>query len=256
MAILTLTTDYGDKDYYVGALKGALLASNPSLNIADISHQIPPFDIVHAAYVVKNAYSFYPKDTLHFVGVNNQNPEEEDFILARLGDHWILAPDNGLVSLISSDGIGEVFRYLKKNHQWSSFHESIGWMVAKFFSSPPPGEYSEAVSSMNNAIALTAIGGENDIRGAIVHIDNYGNLVSNIHRDLFQEVCQQRAFEILLKPHLTVNAVLNSLAGVPVGDTFALFNAAGFLTFGVCMGDGSTLHGISKGSTLQIKFRP
>ena len=83
MAIITLTTDFGLHDYYVGIIKGAILCQNPNVNIVDISHNIDAYDIVQASFIIKNTYKAFPKDTVHIVSVNNFINTEKSFIAIR-----------------------------------------------------------------------------------------------------------------------------------------------------------------------------
>lgn len=103
MPIVTLTTDFGVRDFYAGALKGALLRRSPGLQMVDISHDIKPFDIVQGAYVVQHAWPEFPEGTIHIIGVNCVYDKPHRFLAARRHGHYFIAPDNGLLTLLFPD---------------------------------------------------------------------------------------------------------------------------------------------------------
>jgi len=253
MSIITLTTDFGLQDYYVGALKGALLSKLPELQIIDISHQIRAFDLLHAAYVIRHAYHLYPKGTIHFLGITNPTDQSESLLLAKLNDQWILTPDNGILSLIGKEKVGDVYVVGKFSTDWKNSYQNLA-SVLQTILPLPPGPNSVLTQDYLKSLHLQPIQGQHDIQGIIMHIDNYGNLVSNIHSMLFEQIGQGRPFEIQLKPRLRVNKISTSLQGVAAGDNFVVVNAAGLLSFGVCMGNAAALHSLEKGANIQIQF--
>jgi S-adenosylmethionine hydrolase len=110
MQIVTLTTDFGHKDYYQGLLKGAILSKTPTVQLVDISHDIESYDIVHGAFVLKNAFSAFPKGTIHLIIVTNSTERRQKFLAFEYKGHYFLGPDNGLFSLILEKLPKEVYR--------------------------------------------------------------------------------------------------------------------------------------------------
>src|ERR1051326_4797986 len=100
MAIITLTTDLGLKDHYVSAVKGAILSQLPDVNIVDISHLVPTFDIVQAAYILKNAYPNFPPGTVHIIGVNAEASVKTPHIALSVSGHFFIGADNGIFSFL------------------------------------------------------------------------------------------------------------------------------------------------------------
>lgn len=255
MPIITLTTDFGPHDYYLGALKGALISKIPDLQIIDITHQVPAFDVLQAAYVLRNCFQYYPKDTIHYVGISNQVDQPEDLLLARLKDQWVLATDNGLLSLISEEKIKAVYWVGKVSPFWPDQYQLLAKMVSGIIDAPPPGPHAKAVSDYRRSLNMQPIQGPDHIQGVMVHVDHYGNLISNIHESLFEQICGERPFVIQLKPNLSVRQISESLQGCAVGDPFVMINAAGYLTFGIALGNAAELHGLEKGGTIHIQFK-
>ena len=103
MPLITLTTDFGTKDHFVGAVKGAIYSSISDAKIVDISHRISPFNITETAYILKNAYKNFPPGTIHIVGVDSELSDDNKHIAMLLNGHYFVCPDNGLISLIASE---------------------------------------------------------------------------------------------------------------------------------------------------------
>jgi S-adenosylmethionine hydrolase len=101
MSIITLTTDYGLKDHFVGALKGKILSEYPEISIVDISHDIDPFNTVEASYIIGAAYASFPKGTVHIIGVDIELNKENNHIVMQWNDHYFIAADNGILSMLS-----------------------------------------------------------------------------------------------------------------------------------------------------------
>ena len=103
MPLVTLTTDFGIKDHYIGALKGAMMAAVEGIQIVDISHHIQPYHIAECAYVLKNAYHHFPKGSIHIVGVDTQWTEENRHILVLVDGHYFITANNGVIALITQE---------------------------------------------------------------------------------------------------------------------------------------------------------
>ena len=99
MPIVTLTTDFGEKDHYVGAVKGAIYSELDSVRIVDISHSISPFHITEAAYIIQNAYHSFPKGTIHIIGIDSELNPENRHIAVALDGHYFICANNGIISL-------------------------------------------------------------------------------------------------------------------------------------------------------------
>ena len=111
MSIITLTTDYGLKDHFVGALKGKILSEYPEAQIIDISHDIDPFNIVEASYIIGAAYSSFPKGTIHLIGVDMELNKENLHIVMQWNDSYFIAADNGILSMLSQKIVPQKTNY-------------------------------------------------------------------------------------------------------------------------------------------------
>ncbi|MBT8183379.1 MAG: SAM-dependent chlorinase/fluorinase, partial [Eudoraea sp.] len=103
MAVITLTTDFGLKDHFVGAIKGTIYRELADARIVDISHDISPFNIHECAYLLKNSYKAFPEGTIHIVGVDSEPTKENQHIAVLVDGHYFISANNGVVSLITSE---------------------------------------------------------------------------------------------------------------------------------------------------------
>ena len=131
MQIVTLTTDFGQKDYYAAVLKGAILSKNPTLNIVDISHNINNYDIVQAAYIFKNAWKAFPKGTIHLISVGESLSLDSGLIAFPFEKHFFVGPNNGIFSLVFSQLPKTVYALPKKDqpHPEQVYANTIGQIV-------------------------------------------------------------------------------------------------------------------------------
>ena len=109
MPIITLTTDFGTKDYFLPVIKGAILSATPQAQLIDITHAITPYDIVEAAFIFQNCWHRFPKGTVHLISVNDYYSKDARYIAFEKEGHFFIGPDNGLFSLIL---LGPICSYL------------------------------------------------------------------------------------------------------------------------------------------------
>ena len=110
MPIVTFTSDFGLNDYYVALIKGAMLCENPNLNIVDITHNINNYDIVQAAFILKNSYESFPKGTIHILSVNSFHDRKRKFLAIRHNEHYFVGPDNGIFSLLFDEIPKDIYK--------------------------------------------------------------------------------------------------------------------------------------------------
>ena len=102
MSIITLITDFGTKDHFVAKIKGAIISDLPQASIVDVSHQISPFNIMEAAYVIENSYQHFPEKTIHIIGVDSEKTIEQSQLVIILDNHYFICANNGIMSLLAS----------------------------------------------------------------------------------------------------------------------------------------------------------
>ena len=204
MSIITLTTDFGIKDHFTANIKGAIFSELPDVNIVDISHQISPFNILEAAYIIQNSYTSFPINTIHIIGVDSElNPENKHLVVKFEGQYFICA-DNGIMSMaclnIEPEEIVEINIHdnLISNFSVLDVFVKVACHISRGGKLEVIGKNIDKIKSVKN---LTPFINEskNQIIGNVIYIDNYGNVVTNITKPFFREISKSRDFEISVR---------------------------------------------------------
>ena len=247
MALLTLTSDIGDQDYLVGAAKAQLLQINPGFSIVDISHNIPPFNFPHAAYVCRSAIKNFPEYTYHIILVNLFENKPRQLLLAFHDNQYILCADNGLITMILEQKPELVIGIPLDN---KTEINTITCIV----------KMGETINQMVNGDSIKNIGlhdisymeknppkpliTDKMIEGQIIFIDNFENVIVNITRDEFEKQRKGRNFRIEFKRDEIIDKINESYADVEEGKKLALFNSAGYLEIAINKGNAAGLFGL------------
>lgn len=256
MHIVTLTTDFGWKDYYVGMLKGGILSHNIPVNLVDITHDIDNYNIAQAAFILKNCYKSFPRGTIHLLSVNNFYAAERRYLAILYQNHYFIGADNGIFSLLCDGAVPE-WCYELPSLQADSvtdvkqiFVRAIGHLLQ--------GKALQDIGTPSNRIlqriAIQPIIFKNQIRGTVIHIDNYENVILNIDKSLFERVGKGRPFELYFKRFDPITTVSRNYADVPEGDVLCLFNAAGFLEIAIHLDKAASLLGLNVDDAIQLDF--
>lgn len=273
MPIITLTTDFGIKDHFVGAVKGAIYCNLPDAKIVDISHLISPFNITEAAYVLRNAYKNFPKGSIHIVGVDSELSIKNKHLVIELDNHFFICPDNGIISMITSEFTPKKIIEITPNTTKSSFavldvFVKVACHIANNGSLTDIGceidDYKKLIEIQPKVNQKQSI-----IKGEVIYIDNYGNVISNISKPLFDSIANNRNFTVtarryhFTKIHEQYNDIVNynnEYINLYDGDKLALFNTAGFLEIAIyrsnldTVGGASSLLGLDYRDTIAIEF--
>jgi len=255
MPFVTLTTDFGTRDYYVGALKGALLRRIPTLQLVDISHDIAPFDIVQGAFVVAHIWSEFPEGSIHLIGINCVYQAEYRFVAARHEGHFFIAPDNGLLSLLFSQISPENLRNLPVNpYEHFAVKNIFAEAAAHLHQGNPFESLGEFAAPLLERISIQPVITPMQMRGTVIHVDNFDNVVVNIRREMFEKTANGRPFSLYFKRNDPILQLSGNYCDVVIGETLCLFNAAGFLEIAVNMGRAATLWGLKVEDVVEVVF--
>lgn len=262
-SIITLTSDYGSADPYVGAMKGVILNVNPEATIMDISHDVAPFDILDGALTIVQAYCYYPPRTLHMVIVDPGVGTQRRPILAVGEQHYFIAPDNGVLSLVFDREERLSVRHIMSEHYFLSpisntFHgRDIFAPVAGWFSKgTEPSNFGPEISDF---VRLTAPKpkalNEKLMKGVVLKVDNFGNAITNFTSSdvpqLFGEA--PPAFKIVAgKQEITKLNRIYAEGGA--GEVFAIVGSSGFLELATSRGGAARVLGLQRGSEIGLMF--
>jgi S-adenosyl-L-methionine hydrolase (adenosine-forming) len=259
MTIITLTTDWGCANHYVGAVKGNLLKLIPGATIIDISHQVPAFDIMQASFVLKNAYPHFPQGTIHLVGVNTEAGLQNPHIAVSHQGHYFIGADNGIFSLLfENQPESAVELEIIQDSDYFTFSTRDVFAVAasmiaggKAFS-----ELGRPHGELNQRIPFKPVIYPEKIIGKVIFIDNYENVLVNIDKEIFRQVGKNRPFSIGFRsPGHSISQIHQAYADVVPGEKLALFGSTGFLEIAINQGKASSLLGLYMNDTVSIEFK-
>ncbi|MDD7887790.1 S-adenosyl-l-methionine hydroxide adenosyltransferase family protein [Flavivirga sp. 57AJ16] len=275
MAIITLTTDFGEKDHFAGATKGAIYSELPDARIVDISHSISPFSIPEAAYIIKNVYSSFPKGTIHIIGIDSEITPENKHIAVKLDDHFFICANNGIMSMIcaeiSPDKIVEINIHDKIQTSFPVLDVFVkaACHIARGGTLEIIGKTIDEIKPIKNVVPYVN-DDKTQIIGRVIYIDNYGNVITNIKRSFFEAIQKGRDFEISARNNKFktiyekysdfVNFEIEESKRNDEGRGLVVFNSGDFLEIAVyksnssTVGSASTLMGLDLMDTVSVNF--
>ena len=204
MSIVTLTTDFGNKDYSVAAVKGAILSTIKNPKIIDISHQIEPYNVTQAAYVLKNAYKNFPQGSIHIVGVESEITPENGHIAMYFDGHYFIGADNGIFTMIKGEIKADKIVIININNQNAISFPALDTFIKVAAHLSRNGSLEvigKATNEIRELVELKPVVNAkvDQIVGSVIYVDNYGNVITNITRKLFNEVGKSRKYTIFAR---------------------------------------------------------
>ncbi|MBG6111697.1 S-adenosylmethionine hydrolase [Flavobacterium sp. CG_23.5] len=275
MSIITLTTDYGLKDHFVGALKGKILSEYSEATIIDISHEVDPFNTVEASYIIGASFSSFPKGTVHLIGVDMEFNKENQHIVMQWNDHYFIAADNGILSMLSQKIVPQKIVAINIHDRLPSeatdldVFVKVACHIAKGGLLNVIGKEIKSIKQVTDLQAVVSDDG-NSLKGHVIYIDHFGNVITNISKKYFIEVAKGRPYEIVLKTK-NIKTILPNYSAIassdkyPIkyyeGEKLAIFNEAGFLEIAIFrsnpsnVGSANSLLGLNYRDVINIVFR-
>jgi len=247
MPLLTLTSDIGNQDYLVGAVKAKLMQINPEFAFIDISHCVPPFNYPQAAYICRSAFANFPDFTYHLILVNLFETRPDHLLLAFHNNQYFLCADNGLLTMILETRPDMVIGIpLDKNVIRNTLHcaDIMGQTVNKLVQGESIKNLGIPDINFIEKNALRPLLGQTWIEGQIIFIDNFENVIVNITREQFEEQRKGRSFKIIFKRDEVIDRISESYADAYEGEKLALFNSAGYLEIAINKGNAAGLFGL------------
>jgi S-adenosylmethionine hydrolase len=255
MPLVTFLSDFGWRDHYVAAVKAKILAEDPSIHIVDITHNIKKFDIIHAAHVLKSVYQDFPEGTIHLVAINLQSQPKEDLIAIELNKHIFLGSNNGLMSLISENAPSQSVKLSLSGFTNFAAKDVLAPASVALAKGKKLGKLGDKLeeADLTRFMPLRVKANRELIQGHVVHVDDYGNLITNISKVDYDILSKDK--NVLIKfRNYGLPKVLNHYHDTKGGEAFAIFNAEGFLEIGIKEGNAAELLGLEYSSMVTIKF--
>jgi len=258
MPVVTLSTDIGQSDYVVGAVKGQLIKALPSISIIDITHQLVANNYLHAAYVCTNAFAFYPAGTFHFVIINLFERAPKHLLVADYKDQFIICPDNGILTMIAGEKPEHIIAIdiIKKNVSGVlNFAETFAETLLAISEGSELQNLGNSITDIEEKYPFRSTVGPDWIDSQIIFIDQFENVVINLTKDEFEEHRKGRNFRIVLPARNDggITNISENYASVEQGERLAWFNSAGYLELAINKGNLAGLFGLKRfsgGTTL------
>jgi S-adenosylmethionine hydrolase len=267
MAIITLLTDFGTTDEYVGVMKGVILSFNPSATIVDITHHIEPQNIIQAAYTLTAAYPFFPKGSVHVAVVDPGVGSDRSIIAIKKQGHIFLAPNNGVLTLLMQNNMVDALFSVENSGYFLktvsntfhgrdifapvSAHLSMGLALSKLGSPAEPQDMVRA------SLPQPFINADNHLIGTIIAIDHFGNLITDIDAARLRQFCRQdenNQLEISIRDH-KISGLADNYANDTPQKALALINSRDHLEIAVNEGSAAICLNAQKGDSVTLGIR-
>lgn len=261
--VITLLTDFGVTDSYVGAMKGVILSICPSAKLIDLSHEIKEHDIYEGAFFLSSVAKFYPKNTIHLVVIDPGVGSERNAVMIRSENYFFIGPDNGVLSLAASvDGVKKIVKisnskYFLKPISHTFHGRDIFAPVAAHLAKIGEIEKFGPIIKEWNQIEITKARVEKTgIHGEIIHVDRFGNLITNISQEIFQnaEGIQPDFIQVRINDRDLKMILANSYNQVKVGDYLGIFGSYNFLEISRNQASAATLLNSRVHDKILLKF--
>lgn len=260
--VITLITDFGLQDGYVGVVKGVITKINPSVKIIDISNNIESQNIFQAAYVLYSSYAYFPKGTIHVVVVDPGVGSKRKVLCLKTKDYLFIAPDNGVLSFIAAREESPSIREVTNKKLFlpeisDTFHgrdifAPTAAHLSKGFSYKDLGKRASKIKEIDLPKPIRSPRGV--LKGEIIYVDGFGNLITNINRDMIDRLREKSENLVIVVGRRKLNKISNSYADVGVGDVVAILGSSGYLEISVNHGSARDVLNLKKGDKLGLGY--
>jgi len=251
MAVITLTTEWRPDDIYNGIIRGKLCSLCPGTAVIENASGLTPFDISHGSFIIRNTFLNYPVGSIHIICILSEAGKDAGHLIVKSRGHYFIGTDNGIFSLILNSEPDEIISI--ETGGITDELEVFARAAAGLVTGKTPSELGTPMKKINETLPLRATIDADVIIGSIIFIDSYGNAISNITREIFYRVFENRDFRIYIVSNLNyTDSISANYRDVPVGDLLARFNSLDLLEFSINGANVSELLSIEIGSSVRI----
>jgi S-adenosylmethionine hydrolase len=244
MALVTLTSDLGTRDFYLAALKGAIISHCGNIPMVDVTHAVKQFDIKEAAFTVRHAFKYFPKGTIHIVHVNSTEGNNR-LLVAIADEHYFVTFDSGFLSLAFEKTPHQTYQVNDELLENSSllYEDAFAKVIELLEKEFLPRDFGHLTTETINYRLLQPICSSGSVRGTIVYVDHFGNAITNISRQMFNDFIGEKRFTVLANVGQS-RVISKKYSDVEEGDMVCLFNATGYLEVAMNSGKAESLMGL------------
>ncbi len=254
--IVSLLTDFGLDDNFVGSIKAAMLNVNPGIQIVDITHNVQPHDIFSAAFLLEGTYKYFPKNTLHVVVVDPGVGAERKIIVVKIKDHMFLAPDNGVLALaLKNKTVQKIVEVTNKKFFLSdvsnTFHgrDIFAPVAAHITNGVPLNKLGEEIHFLREFSLPDVSFTDGCINGSVIHIDRFGNIITNIKEEFLKDFSKE--IKVKIKDH-TIERLSLTYSDVQKNIPLCLVNSFGYLEIAMNCASAKDFFKIENGQNIQV----
>jgi len=254
MTYITLLSDWQEGSYYMGALKGRILSNNTDCTIIDLNNSVSSHNLSEALFILRNSYTNFPKGSIHCICVNTT---QNGFIYFSYEGHHFIGPNTGAWGLLFGETPATFYDISQIQISELSFPElSVYPLMINKITNNDLESILSVPFNIELLIPLRAAYDEHMIRANILYIDSYKNIITNVSKELFDRLQQNRTFEITIKTnHYKITKISETYNNVDEGELVAIFNSCNLLEIAMNNGELSELLGIDRNSSILIKFK-
>ena len=275
MSIITLITDFGNKDHFVAKIKGYIYSNYNEAMIVDVSNNVSPFNIMEAAYILENSYKSFPEKTVHIIDVDSEKNKEKKHIIVKLDNHYFITSDNGIMSILSQNiNYQEIYEIsiLNELNPMESSLKTFSKVACHLSMGGKPEIVGKKINKLKNIKNLKPfVNSENtQIISSVIYIDHFGNVVTNIKKSFFDEIGKGRKFEISARNY-KFNKIYSSYSDIinfnltedqrsDEGKALIIFNSNNYLQISIYrsnpenVGTAATLLGLKIYDSVSVIF--
>lgn len=251
MAVITLTTEWRPDDYYTGMVRGILESLLPGVRVIENACSIPPLNIAHAAFVIRNTFQHYPTGSIHLIFVHTEAGGRSQPLLVGSQGHWFVGADNGVFSLALNADPGMIYTLTRKDGEDDIM--LFARVAAAIAGGTGASELGEPGGKPREMMPLRATIDSGAINGSVIFIDSYGNAVTNITRETFSRVFEGKPFLIYIQNNRhRIGRISTNYNDVPVSELLARFNHLDLLEVAINGANVSELFSLEAGSVVRI----
>lgn len=254
MPLITFTSDFGNTDHYVATVKAVIYRTDRQVDVIDICHHIEHYNIAHGAFVLKSVYAEFPEESVHLVAVNSDSYPQR-FVAVKLHNHYFLGADNGLISLLSDADPECVVEIDVPEPTVFAAKEVLAPAAVALCQGIDMRKLGNETSELNRRIPRSLRATRKQINGHVIHVNHYGNLITNIDQHTFETLSRDTTFQIIFGRERArrIHRIYHS---VELGECVLLFNSLGLLEVSINQGSAHDLLGLGYDSPVIIRFEP
>jgi S-adenosylmethionine hydrolase len=260
--LITLTTDFGSSDHFVGTMRGVILGVNPAAQLVDLCNSVNSFDVLDGALTIAQAYRYFPPETIHLVVVDPGVGTARRPLLVQTTKHYFIAPDNGVLSLVMEQEERVLVRHITASHHFlqpvsNTFHgrdifaPCAGWLSKGV----EPEKFGEEITDyVRFALPKPKPVAERTLKGGVIKVDKFGNLITNLSAENAPELFTADAKVNIKVGQAVVTAIRCTYAEGQAGEVFGVLNSMGLLEIACNRGSAAHVAKAGRGAEVAVEY--